>query len=125
MAPESLVRYTRQAAASSMNSPKLVSPAKFLTGAAMFAAMLSHNSRSAFEPNRATGAPVARAMRFADSVNRSGSQRLAEPYAAPGLTPIAGPGQPNSRKRASPASRAAHAPSSRIALLGGRASIRP
>src|SRR5690349_1404916 len=50
IAPESFVRYTRQAAARSMNSASDVSPARFFTGLVMDRATDSHRSRSLFEP---------------------------------------------------------------------------
>jgi len=49
---------------------------------------LSHGgakSRSEVDPNNTTCARSAVASSRADSANRSGSQRLAFPYAAPGL----------------------------------------
>ena len=63
---------------------------------------LAHSSRSSFDPNTATDAPISRATRFADSAKRSGSQRFADPYAAPGLTPITTSPNPNSRSRRTP-----------------------
>ena len=79
IAPESLVRYTRQAAAMSMNSASEVSPAKFCAGDVIAAVTDAHNSRSSFDPNTATDAPSSPATRLAASAKRSGSQRLAVP----------------------------------------------
>ena len=70
-----------------MNSASDVSPAKFLTGTWIADATLAHNSRSDPDPKIATDAPSSFATRLAASAKRSGSQRLAVPYAAPGLMP--------------------------------------
>src|ERR1043166_8722111 len=78
--PESLVRYTRQAAARSIYSAKLVSPAKLWTGTEMALAMVEHRARSSFDPKIATDAPSSPATIAADAANRSASQRLADPY---------------------------------------------
>ena len=62
--------------------------------------------RSAAAPNTSTEAPRSRATRAAAAANRSGSQRLAFPYAAPGLMPITGGVIPSAANFDAPASRA-------------------
>ncbi len=94
IAPESFVRNSSQAAASSTNLAILTDPAKFthaIPAASIACCTTAQTCSSPWEPKTATEAFCSRAMRTAASAKRSGSHRFAPPYAAPGLTPITGP----------------------------------
>src|SRR5205823_4117772 len=128
MAPESLVRKTRHAATSSINSLSVVAPARLWPATPACPTIwvtVWHSSRSPSEPKNATEPPWARAVSMAASAKRSGSQRLAVPYAAPGLTPTTGTVMPSCSRRPAPLARAASAPSRRMVSLAGISSISP
>ena len=87
MAPESLVRNTRQAAASSMKRTSVVSPARFSTGRParrMASAIAWHSRCSAGEPKSTIAASREAARRRALSTNRSGNHCFARLFWAPG-----------------------------------------
>jgi len=96
MAPESLARNTRQAAASSTNCASVVSPAMFRTRQPLWRiwpASRRHNACSLGEPNKTTPAWSEAASRVAASTKRSGSHCLARLFSAPGLMPMTGRGK--------------------------------
>ena len=123
--PESLVRKSRHVEASSKNSGRLVWPAKQMDRFPALAATSAANGSSASDPNTAMPVPSSSARSAAALAKRSAGQRLAEPNAAPGLTPIHGPGDsPRPYHRDAPLRRNASIRSKRAAVSAGTRSIR-